>query len=123
MNQMTLFDLAPAVPARKPTGVPEAALTVLAEIALKEDAYPDGVPAVGLAKDRQLDRLTEHGFLTRITLPDPDVDEGPRRLHLTPAGRAALDQYDAWAAAGGFTTMRGFVQRHLIHDTTGRAAS
>ena len=106
----------PTLPIKKPTGVPEAQLVILAEVLLKEDRYPEGVPAVGIAKGYRLDRLAEAGLIDRITLPDPDgdLDEGPRRLRVTDAGRAAVDQYDAWAAASGFSTMRGFVQRHLM---------
>ena len=114
-DQLTLFDgFEPVAPARKPTGVPEAALVILAEVAIKAPRYPEGVPAVGF-RGRQLDGLAERGLLVRVTLPDPDGDleEGPRRLHLTDAGRTAVEQYDAWAEAGGFTTMTGFVRRHL----------
>lgn len=113
--QLALFDdLAPVVPTRKPTGVPEAMLVILAEVALKEHRYPEGVPALGF-RGAQLDRIAERGLIERVTLPDPDgdVEEGPRRLLLTDAGRAVVELYDAWAEANGWTTMREFVVRHL----------
>lgn len=110
MSQLTLFGHAMDSTLHRPKAS-DAALLVLAEIAVKEDRYGlDGVPAVGFRK-AQLDRLTARGWLTQTRLADLDVEEGPRRLHLTEAGRHQVHAYDMWAESWGYTTVTEYASR------------
>ncbi|MBA2952146.1 hypothetical protein GON03_19200 [Nocardioides sp. MAH-18] len=89
----------------------DAVLLVLAEVAVSIDrGYDDGIgaPEVGLRR-RTVDAAVERGWLARSYVGDSDTEQGPRRLHLTAAGREQIAFDDAYAVAGGWLSVRQHV--------------
>ena len=107
-TQLALFiGPAPIIRLRRPDAS-DPVLLVLAEVAAALDhGHDDGIgaPEVGLRR-RTVDTAVERGWLTRSYVGDSDTEQGPRRLHITDAGRAQLAFDDARAAAGGWVSVR-----------------
>lgn len=114
-TQLAFFDAPERTAAPRRPAASDAVLLVLAEVALSIDHGLDdgiGAPAVGLRR-RTVDTAVEHGWLTRSHVGDSDTEQGPRRLHITAAGREQLELDVNRAAAGGWVSVRGFVAARL----------
>ena len=95
MTQLTLFG--PEAPPKRPAAS-DAVLHLLADVrhCTDRDYYGAiGYPEVG-QKRRTVDAAIERGWLVRELVGDSDTEGGPRRLHLTDAGRAQVEAHDAW---------------------------
>ncbi|NUQ89595.1 MAG: hypothetical protein HOQ43_14195 [Glycomyces artemisiae] len=121
--QLALFEGYDPTPRRPDAS--DAVLLVLAEVAVSIDfGHDDGIgaPAVGL-RARTVDAAVEHGWLVRSYVGDSDTEQGPRRLHITPAGREQIALDDAYATAGGWIgVIHHVTARFLIDKHVGGAA-